>query len=38
MKNKAGTLFNCRYISEKETADRNYALAYYMREKKVVDS
>ncbi|EDV20390.1 uncharacterized protein TRIADDRAFT_32107, partial [Trichoplax adhaerens] len=25
---------NATYISEKETADRNYALAYYMREKK----
>ena len=25
----------CRYKSERETADRNYALAYYMRENKV---
>ena len=24
-----------RYKSERETADRNYALAYYMRENKV---
>ena len=35
--NKTISLFNFRYISEKETADRNYALAYYMREKKVVN-
>lgn len=24
----------CRFLSERETADRNYALGYYMREHK----
>lgn len=26
--------FVCRFLSERETADRNYALGYYMREHK----
>ena len=28
-------LFDERFLSERETADRNFALAYYMRENKV---
>ena len=26
---------NCRYLSERETADRNFCLGYYMKENKV---
>ena len=36
--NVLNVLNNFRYLSERETADRNFALGYYMRECKVRDS